>query len=107
MKPSEKFLALKTAAEALEEGQDKSDLLALFQMADDLHDRADKLHDRVETFDRTVEYLKRVSREQQEALEEELKGFRKWKPLLEYFAKKKKEETIVSLTRARESDSSI
>jgi hypothetical protein len=97
VKPSERFSELKTAAEALEEGQDKSDLLALFQMAD-------ALHRKVECFGLAVGGVKNMIRSQNKHFEIMTEWLEKWKPMLESFEYKRTKEKIVPFTRTRESD---
>jgi hypothetical protein len=94
VKPSEQFADLKAAADKLEQGQDRDDILALFQCADGLYDR-------VSAFDTVIINMRAVARKQQIASKLELEWFRKWLPLLEHFDRIKKKEKVVSLEEAR------
>ncbi len=80
----------------MDDCQDRTDLLALFTVAD-------KLHDRVEDSDRVVHNLKRTVYDENKKLE----WLQKWRPMLEYFEKVKQEEKVVSLERARRSDANL
>ena len=71
MKPSEQFADLKEGVEAMAEGQDKADLLALFCLADSLHCK-------VEGFMQMVEAVKA----QGDELEQLLSWRKKWECFL-------------------------
>ena len=96
-----------TFSESMEESQDKSDLLALFHLADELHDLADNLHAKVQTFGEVVKNMRIVAKKQQQELWDELGSVRKWKPMLEYFDRTLKEEKVLKFQRAKESDTGI
>lgn len=100
MKPSEQFADLKAAAEGLGRGQDRDDILALFQCADGLYDR-------VSEFNKVITNMRAVAKVQQRELKLELQRFRKWLPLLEHFDRIEKEEKIVPLETARRSETTI
>lgn len=75
MKPSEQFAELKLAVESMEEGQDKADLLALFQCADNLHRR-------VENFKWAISGVKKMITRQNNKMDEFFSGLKIWVPLL-------------------------
>jgi hypothetical protein len=96
VRPSEQFANLRQAAEAMDDCQDKTDLLALFELADELWYTVD-------SFGIVARLLKR----QGDALMQDVKWFRKWRPLLEHMELIRHEEKVVPLQRARESDANV
>lgn len=85
VKPSKQFTDLKTVAETLEQGQDKEDILALFQ-------RADKLYDIVKSFKGVKNDLASWSRKRGLELKDLQRWRQKWLPLLETMLIEEKKE---------------
>jgi hypothetical protein len=87
MKPSERFADLKQAVEDMGEGQDKQDLLALFQLAD-------KQHDIIRAFDGCKQSLNVTTRK----MGRELADLRAWRqrnvPTLELMLAGEKKEKL-------------
>lgn len=75
-KPSEQFADLYAAAQAMEEGQDKSDLLELFAMADHLYD-----HD--QRFQFMIQMFKKSFGTHRRELKRTIEWRKKWEILLE------------------------
>jgi len=76
VKPSERFADLYQAAQGMEEGQDKSDLLALFDLADHLYDYDQRFKSMVLTFRKSF-------RTQRKELKRTLAWRKKWEIMLE------------------------
>jgi hypothetical protein len=101
VKPSERFADLKRAAESMNDCQDKTDLLALFEMSDGLHLR-------VATFDEVVAKIKHNHKKYAYELKMKYQWLEKWLPLLDHMEQVRHEEKVVPLLqRARESDANV
>ncbi len=84
MKPSEQFADLRRAAEAMDDCQDKADLLALFRTADGLFE--------------TVRIIHKL-RSQDKRLKKNLQWLWKWRPMFKYFEHTMEKEKIVPLRK--------
>jgi len=79
-KPSEQFADLRVIVEEMPDGKDKADLLALFELADQLHRKA-------VCFVYVVTGLRAYNKRIRVEFEDVLKWRTKWLPLLRYLEK--------------------
>ena len=86
-KPSEQFPELLEAAQAMEDGKDRSDLLYLFAIAD-------RLHEKVEAFDDVIRQLRINEKRFKSKIEKELAQMHKWTSLLEFFDRRRTAKVI-------------
>lgn len=90
--PSEKFANLKSSVKAMGKSQDRTDLLALFELADDLYLT-------VEGFGEVVKRIKQGVQRQDAQLKEMKKWRTKWLPLLDRLGSSDRDIKSISIIR--------